>query len=171
MLWVICQYVDLHLKIKNLTYVHESQSVVPCPLGNLVSKPPFWMTMTMTMMKILRIDDGVDVIFDRAFVVLSHDLSKHFCEKCQTHSQSCIFVMNLGKVLVLQRSGGIIVKDSKNPTLPKVWLFSLWVRSQNFSISYFCFLSSVTSRLARVYALITQLHIDNLEVKKSGQWL
>ena len=30
------------------------------------------MTMTMTMMKILRIDNGVDVIFDRAFVVLSH---------------------------------------------------------------------------------------------------
>ena len=104
---------------RKLNNVNESESVVLCPLGNLVSKPPFW--MTMTMMKILRIDDGVDVIFDRAFVVLSHDLSKHFCEKCQTHSQSCIFVMNLGKVLLLQRSGGIIVKDSKNPTLPKVF--------------------------------------------------
>ena len=46
-----------------------------------------------------------------------------FLRKCQTRFQSCIFVMNLGEVLLLQRSGGIIPKDSKNPTFCNVLTF------------------------------------------------
>ena len=74
-----------------------------------------------------------------------------FLRKCQTRFQSCIFVMNLGEVLLLQRSGGIIPKDSKNPTFCNVLtFFTKRVQSKNI----FCAIFQVSSFFAFSFNLL-----------------